>query len=115
MCVEMEVPTALMVASTAWIHISRGVPQLARQSSEFAAETRGTDVFLVNGGTAVAPHQPEDPELSIGETHGMSFSNRAATTQASRIPPGRVSGDRLLSNHQCERQIGPTRHRICKK
>ena len=66
MCMEIEVPTPSLVANIAWISISRGVTQLARQSSEFVPEIEGTDCVLVHGGTAVAQAQPEAPELSIG-------------------------------------------------
>ena len=111
---EAEVPTPSLVANTTWIRTSRGVTQLDRQSSEFAPEIEGTDCVFVNGGTAVAPAQPEDPELSIGRP--IAFRSPTA-------PPPRPNRLQPLSTRPCirgtdcfltisarERQIGPTRH-----
>ena len=58
-CIDMEVSTPSRLASVAWICISCGVTQRARQSSEFATEIEGTDTVCVNGGTAVGQDQPE--------------------------------------------------------
>ena len=75
-------------------------------SLELAPDIEGTDTVLMNGGTAVARVQPEDPELCIGRrVRSILKSHRhhrpTDSTQASQIPPGRASGDRLLSSrHQ---------------
>ena len=64
-------------------------------------------MFFLNGGTAAAQAQPEDPDLCLGDRLRFILKSRrhhhpTACTQASQIPPGRESGDRLLSSHpQC--------------
>ena len=61
--------------------------------SVFTPETERTDSALLNAGSAVAPAQPEDPDLC----HRLTDC-----TQARQIPPDRASGDQLLScHHQC--------------
>ena len=67
--------------------------QWARQSSEFAPETEGTDTVLKIGGTAVAQ--------ALGDRlHFILKSHRhhqpTDCTQASQISLGQASGDRLL-------------------
>ena len=90
MCVETKEPSPWRLANTAWIRRSLGGTQWARQSSEFAPEIEGTVLHLA---------QPEDPELSIGRPiTALSPTvphHPTDGTQASRIPPGRASGDRL--------------------
>ena len=49
MCVDIELSSPVH----SWIRVSRGVPQWARQSSDFALETQGTDEFFFFGGTTV--------------------------------------------------------------
>ena len=74
----------------------------------------GMEKVFVNGGTRVAHVQPEDTDVSIGRPiafHPEITPPHRPTdcAQASRIPQGWASGDRLLSSHhQCSR----TTHRI---
>ena len=57
------------------------------QSEEFAPETEGTECIIVNGGTAVAPAQPEDLEPSIGKP--IAFHSRTAPSPLpDRLHPG---------------------------
>ena len=83
-CIEIEVPPKSRVAGTAWIRISRGVAQWARQPSQVAPEIDGTDCVFVSGGAAVAPAQQEDSEPSIGRP--IAF--RSQTTPP--LPPDRL-------------------------
>ena len=101
-----EVSTPSRLASVAWICISRGVTQRARQSSEFAPETEGTDTVFVNGGTAVGQAQPEIRIRASGDRLRFILKARrhhhpTDCTQAGQIPPGRALGDQLLSSQQC--------------
>ena len=61
LCIDIEVSSP--VHNTAWIRISRGVTQWARQSSEFPPEIEGKDTVSTNGRTAVATAQPENVDL----------------------------------------------------
>ena len=77
MCIDTEVSSP--VHRTAWTRKSRGVTQWARQSSEFAPE-------IGKNGYGLKSHRHQ---------------HRTDCTQASQIPPGRASADRLLSSdHQ---------------
>ena len=82
-CAQIKVSSPSQVASTAWIRTSRWVTQWAHQLSEFEAEFEGTDTVFVNGGTAVAQTQQEDPELCFGsQTVPPPPPGRAPSRQA---------------------------------
>ena len=110
MFVEIEIPTASLVADTAWMGISRGLTQLARPSSEFAPDTEGTDVFFFCEWRycRVAPVQPEDPEPSSGRPIA-GHSQTAPPPPPDRLHPGHWETDCVLTTSAPERQTRPTR------
>ena len=68
MCIEIQVPTASLAVNSAWVRVSQGVTELARQTREFSPEIEGLDVSLrERRGTTVAPVQPDDPRRGIGQ------------------------------------------------
>ena len=91
MCMEIQAPTSSSMASTAWIRISRGVTQWARETSDFAPEMAGMDTVFVNGGTAVAQPQSADPDLCIGRPiafHHESTPPSLCPGQPDSVMPG---------------------------
>ena len=46
MCIEIQVPTASLAVTSAWVRVSQGVTELARQTREFSPEIEGLDVSL---------------------------------------------------------------------
>ena len=81
MCIEIEVPTASLVAETAWIRTSRGVTQWARPSSDFAPEmdARTDGVFRMEEQQSPRPSQ-RISELCIGRPMAFHSQTLPGTT-----------------------------------
>ena len=84
MYIKIQVPTASLAVDTAWVRVSRGVTQLARQKGEFEPEVEGMDVYFCEGrhSSRSSPAR-KHPRLGIGRPIAAHFTNHTATTARS--------------------------------